>query len=430
MVIVEEREPVSNSETEEREDAEKSSVHPPTILGVPLPDNAYVMSLYSESTKLCKEMSRRINLYCPATAATTTTTTTATTAEEVIDSNTDKQSNSESSNMSAADDDNEATNKPPSDSTDDDNEATNKLPNDEGKIDHSALTAKEPDKDDDDNSIAVDAPPNVEDNGDDLARSLERLRGLTCVYAESKCNCGHTEAGETLNEVGRTLAEIEVVKSLSRFLEADDKQSEVKVTEETKIVVCVGEEHDQGIAVPPVSWDDEDEDEEGIEVPLVNQESPKESDDAGVEEGNEGIEVLAETAPEEASAASVPDENGQDDSNTSSAVSVPDENNNTVSVPDDTNTVSVEEGQEKEGIENPFTSKTGYTDRTEEVLQSQLSSLGSDTNSEPEDKEVQQEDPQNIDASNSNDGTSDEDIAEEEMLEKAIKLSLSKRSLE
>ena len=266
--------------------------------------------------------------------------------------------------MSAADDDNEATNKPPSDSTDDDLEATNELPNDETKIDHSAVTGKEPDKDDDDNSMP---PPNVEDNGNVLARSLERLRGLTCVYSESKCNCGHTEAGETLNEVGRALAEIEVVKSLSRFLEADDKQSEAKVTEETKIIVCVGEEHDEGIEIPLVSQDDEDE--EGIEVPLVNQESPKEADGAGVEEG-------------------------------------------------------------KEGIEKPFTSKTDYTDRTEEVLQSQLSSLGSDTNSEPEDKEVQQEDPQNIDSSNSNDGTSDEDIAEEEMLEKDIKLSHSKRSLE
>ena len=426
---------MANSEAEEREDAEKSNVQPPTILGVPLPDNAYVMSLYSESTKLCNEVSQRINAYCPATTTTTTTTT-----EEVVDNNTDKQPNSESNtdkqpnsennNMSAADDDNEDTNKPPSDSTDGDNEATNELSNDDSKIDHSAITAKEPDKDDDDNSIAVEAPPNVEDNGNDLARSLERLRGLTCVYDESKCNCGHTEAGETLNEVGRALAEIEVVKSLSRFLEADDKQSEAKVTEETEIIVCVGEEHDEGIEVPMVSQDDEDE--EGIEVPLVNQESPKEADGDGVEEGKEGIGVLAETAPEEAtcSAASVPDENVQDDSNTSSTVSVPDENSNTVSVPDDSNTVSVEEGQGKEGIEKPFTSKTDYTDLTEEVLQSQLSSLGSDTNSEPEEKEVQQEDPQNIDASNSNDGTSDEDIAEEEMLEKAIKLSLSKRSLE
>ena len=318
--------------------------------------------------------------------------------------------------MSAADDDNEATNKPPSDSTDDDLEATNELPNDETKIDHSAVTGKEPDKDNDDNSIAVEGvPQNGEDDGDDLARSLERLRGLTCVHDESKCNCGHTEVGETLTEVGRALAEIEVVKSLSRFLEADDKQSEAKVTEETKITVCVGEEHD-----------------EGIEVPLVSQEYEEAiaEDGVGVKEGKEGIEVLAETAPEEASAANVPDENVQQVDSNPSTVSVPDENSNAASVPDDSNIASVEEGQEKEGIEKPFTSKTDYTDRTEEVLQSQLSSLGSDTNSEPEDKEVQQEDPQNIDTSNSNDGTSDEDIAEEEMLEKAIKLSLSKRSLE
>ena len=407
MVIVEERGAIENSETEEREGIEKSNA---TFLGAPLPDSACWMSLYSESTKLYNEMSRRIHVLCPASAA-------AAAAENIADNSTasddseasDKQSNMEIPHVAG-----------------NSSETTVQQSNEEICIEaQNMVTTKDPDKDDDDdNSIAMEATKSIEDNDDDLAKSLTRLRGLTCVYDETKCNCGQTEAGETLNEVGRALAKIEVVKSLSRFLETENRP-EANTPEELKMEETNMEETniavDEGIEVPLIhdpkeTGNDGTEEEdhfESIEAPFITQNDPKEIENNDAGEEKEDIEVLAKNVPEQADAVSVQDKD----------------------VPEEANVVSAEEGQGKEGVAISWTSTMDESDLAKrEMGQGDISSTNAVTVNGTEDQQDEQQQQQQQQQGNNNSipfsGTSDdESLTEEEMLEKAIQLSLSKRSL-
>ena len=347
LVFVEEREPIEKSEIEEREGVEKSTADTASILGVPLPDNVYLMSLYSESTKLYNGISLRVSAICPTAAGEN-----ANTADNIAGDceASEKQSKHELNNKSPVDD----------------SEAASKQSSEEKLILESVATTKASDKDndddDDDNSIAMEPPNNIEDNGDDLAKSLERLRGLTCVYDEAKCNCGHTEAGETLNEVGRALAEIEVVKSLSRFLEAEN-HPEATTPDASNVPNAPNTPEESEIIRV------EEDNEEGIEVPLIPQDDQKEVENNDVEGEKEDAEVLDENVPSE---------------------------------------------------ENKCQDSQPPTD----------ASTSNGTEDQQEQQEQEDNDNNNSIGVSGTGASDDESLTEEEILEKAIRLSLNKESLE
>ena len=349
-VFVEEREPIEKSEIiEERQGVEKANADTPTILGVALPDHVYLMSLYSESTKVYHEISLRVSAICPTAAATgASNADNIKTADDCEAS--EKQSKHELNKKSQVDD----------------SEAASKRSSEEKLILESVVTTKASDKDndddDDDNSIAMVPPNNIEDNGDDLAKSLERLRGLTCVYDEAKCHCGHTEAGETLNEVGRALAEIEVVKSLSRFLEAEN-HPEATTPDASNVPNAPNTPEESEIIRV------EEDNEEGIEVPLIPQDDQKEVENIDVEGEKEDAEVL--------------DENVQSE-------------------------------------ENKCQDSQPPTD----------ASTSNGTEDQQEQQEQEDNDNNNSIGVSGTGASDDESLTEEEILEKAIRLSLNKESLE